>query len=36
CPNCGHPLDRTTIAGYRIAYCNNCRYKEQELVRQVR
>jgi chromosome partitioning protein len=31
CPYCGHILRRTTLAGYRVAYCDNCRYKQQEL-----
>lgn len=32
CPNCGHPLHRATVAGYRVAYCDHCKYKQQELV----
>ncbi len=32
CPNCGHALQRATIAGYRITYCTNCRYRRQELI----
>ncbi len=31
CPHCGKPLRRITVAGYRIAYCDNCKYKQQEL-----
>jgi chromosome partitioning protein len=31
CPNCGHSLKHTTLAGYRVAYCDNCRYKTQTL-----
>ncbi|NJN15163.1 MAG: ParA family protein [Oscillochloris sp.] len=31
CPNCGGPLSRATVAGYRVAYCNHCRYRRQEL-----
>src|SRR6266508_5312639 len=27
CPNCGHPLQFATLAGYRVAYCENCKYK---------
>lgn len=32
CPQCGHSLRRTTIAGYRLAYCDNCKFHQQELV----
>lgn len=32
CPNCGHPLQRATVAGYRVVYCEHCKYKQQELV----
>lgn len=32
CPNCGHTLQRATVAGYRITYCANCRYRRQELI----
>jgi chromosome partitioning protein len=31
CPHCGHMLRRSIIAGYRVAYCDNCRYTQQEL-----
>jgi chromosome partitioning protein len=31
CPNCGHPLQFATLAGYRVAYCENCKYKNQTL-----
>jgi chromosome partitioning protein len=31
CPYCGHALRRSTVAGYRVAYCDNCRYSQQEL-----
>ena len=31
CPNCGHPLQYATLAGYRVAYCENCKYKNQTL-----
>jgi len=31
CPNCGHPLQFATLAGYRVAYCENCKYKSQTL-----
>ncbi|WP_298818743.1 AAA family ATPase [Chloroflexus sp.] len=36
CPNCGHALQRATVAGYRITYCLNCRYRRQELIRNER
>ena len=36
CPNCGHALQRATVAGYRVAYCNHCRYRRQELLSGVR
>lgn len=36
CPNCGGPLQRATVAGYRVAYCDHCRYRRQELVSGVR
>jgi chromosome partitioning protein len=31
CPNCGHPLQRATVAGYRVIYCDHCKYRRQEL-----
>jgi len=31
CPNCGHPLQRTTVAGYRVTYCDHCKYRHQDL-----
>jgi chromosome partitioning protein len=31
CPNCGGPLRRATVAGYRVAYCDHCRYRRQDL-----
>jgi chromosome partitioning protein len=31
CPNCGRPLQHATLAGYRVAYCDNCKYKTQTL-----
>jgi chromosome partitioning protein len=31
CPHCGRPLRRATVAGYRVAYCDHCKYKQQEL-----
>jgi len=36
CPNCGRPLQRAVVAGYRVAYCNHCRYRRQELATGVR
>lgn len=33
CPHCGRALQHTSLAGYRISYCAQCRYKKQELVR---
>jgi chromosome partitioning protein len=36
CPNCGHPLRRATLAGYRVSFCDHCKYKQQELVQQAR
>jgi chromosome partitioning protein len=31
CPNCGHPLQHATLAGYRVTYCERCKYKTQIL-----
>ncbi len=31
CPNCGSLLRRATVAGYRVIYCDKCKYKQQEL-----
>jgi chromosome partitioning protein len=31
CPNCGQPLQHATLAGYRVAYCDNCKYTSQTL-----
>jgi chromosome partitioning protein len=31
CPYCGRPLQYATLAGYRVAYCDNCKYKTQTL-----
>lgn len=36
CPNCGHTLRRTTVAGYQVAYCDNCKYRRQELLNGTR
>ncbi len=33
CPHCGQTLHHTHLAGYRISYCVQCRYKKQELIR---
>ena len=32
CPNCGRPLQHTILAGYRIWFCDACKYKTQALV----
>ncbi|MCU0493840.1 MAG: ParA family protein [Chloroflexaceae bacterium] len=32
CPHCGRPMQRATVAGYRVAYCDYCKYKQQDLV----
>lgn len=31
CPYCGRPLQHTTLAGYRVTYCDHCKYKSQTL-----
>ena len=31
CPYCGRPLQHATLAGYRIAFCEHCKYKTQIL-----
>ena len=31
CPNCGHGLQHATLAGYRVSYCDHCKYKTQTL-----
>ncbi len=36
CPNCGRILRRTTVAGYRVVYCDTCKYKQQELAAMLR
>lgn len=36
CPYCGRRLEHVTVAGYNVAYCDNCRYKTQKLVRDMR
>jgi chromosome partitioning protein len=32
CPYCGKPLEFAQLAGYRVGYCDNCKYKTQSLV----
>jgi chromosome partitioning protein len=32
CPHCGRELRHATVAGYRVAFCDHCKYKRQELV----
>lgn len=32
CPHCGRLLQHATLAGYRVAYCDHCRYKTQTLI----
>lgn len=36
CPNCGQPVSHATVAGYHVAYCNNCRWTSQRLIREPR
>jgi chromosome partitioning protein len=36
CPNCGRGLKFATVAGYRVAYCDHCRYKTQALANGTR
>ena len=36
CPYCGGPLQRATVAGYRVAFCDHCKYRRQDLVAGVR
>jgi chromosome partitioning protein len=36
CPHCGHPLQHATLAGYRVAYCEHCKYKSQTLAHSPR
>lgn len=31
CPYCGRPLQHATLAGYRVAFCEHCKYKTQTL-----
>jgi chromosome partitioning protein len=32
CPHCGRPLRTANLAGYRVLFCDHCKYKQQELV----
>lgn len=32
CPHCGRTLQHTVLAGYRVAFCDHCKYKVQALV----
>ena len=34
CPYCDEPLKRATVAGYRVEYCERCKYKSQRLARE--
>lgn len=36
CPNCGRPLSFATLAGYRVAFCDHCKYKSQTLTSRLR
>jgi chromosome partitioning protein len=36
CPHCGRLLEHATLAGYRVSYCDNCKYKTQTLVQSPR
>ncbi|GAB4186824.1 MAG: AAA family ATPase [Roseiflexaceae bacterium] len=36
CPYCGRPLQYATLAGYRVGYCDNCKYKTQTLIQSPR
>lgn len=36
CPHCDRPLEQVMMAGYRVMYCDNCKYKRQELAAGVR
>lgn len=36
CPQCGRPLQRTLVAGYRVVFCDYCKYTHQELATGVR
>lgn len=36
CPHCGKPLEQLMLAGYRVYFCDSCKYKRQELASGVR
>ncbi|HEY1016039.1 MAG TPA: hypothetical protein VGE07_25240, partial [Herpetosiphonaceae bacterium] len=36
CPHCQRPLEQVMMAGYRVLYCDYCKYKRQELASGVR
>lgn len=36
CPYCGRPLEQIMLAGYRVYFCDHCKYKRQELASGVR
>jgi chromosome partitioning protein len=36
CPHCGRPLQYAALAGYRVGYCDNCKYKTQTLMQDPR
>jgi chromosome partitioning protein len=36
CPHCGRPLQYAILAGYRVGYCDNCKYKTQTLFQSPR
>lgn len=36
CPYCGRKLEQLMMAGYRVYFCDNCKYKRQELAGGVR
>ncbi|WP_110518897.1 AAA family ATPase [Herpetosiphon llansteffanensis] len=36
CPHCGRPLEQVMLAGYRVYFCDHCKYKRQELASGVR
>ncbi len=36
CPHCGQPLEQIMLAGYRVYFCDNCKFKRQELASGLR
>lgn len=36
CPHCGRPLQQIMLAGYRVYFCDHCKYKRQELASGLR